>query len=133
MEIVKRALQTVSKELKALSKKTEKLIRAVDKLEKTPAAKQRKTAVKAKRTTKAKGRKPVAKKAVLRKGRGKKGAAVTATNQVLQIIQRSKKGVDVPALIKKTELEDKQIRNIVFRALKQGKIKRVGRGTYAAA
>jgi len=73
------------------------------------------------------------KKAVVREGRAKKGAAVTATTQVLQIIQRSKKGVDVPTLIKKTGLEDKQIRNIVFRAFKQGKIKRVGRGTYVAA
>jgi len=133
MEIVKRALQAVSKELKALSKKTEKLMKAVDKLDKTSAAKQRKSAVKAKRTTKAKGRKPVAKRAVVRKGRVQKGAAVTATNQVLQIIQRSKKGVDIPTLIKKTGLEDKQIRNIVFRAFKQGKIKRVGRGTYVAA
>ena len=132
MEIVKRALQTVSKELKALSKKTERLMKAVDKLEKAPAAKQRKTAVKAKRTTKAKGRKPVAKKAVIRKERAKKGAAVTATNQVLQIIQRSKKGADVPTLINKTGLKDKQIRNIVFRAFKQGKIKRLGRGTYVA-
>jgi len=132
MEIVKRALQTVSKELKALSKKTEKLMKAVDKLEKTPAVRQRETEVKAKRTTKVKGRKPVARKAVVMKGRAKKGGSVTAANQVLQIIQRSNKGVDVPALIKKTGLEDKQIRNIVFRAFKQGKIKRVGRGTYAA-
>jgi hypothetical protein len=122
----------VSRELKALSKKTEKLMKAVDKLERASAAKQRKTAVKAKRTTKAKGRKPVAKKAVVRKRRAKKGAAVTATQQVLQIIQRSKKGVDVATLIKKTGLEDKPVRNIVFRAFKQGKIKRVGRGTYVA-
>jgi len=132
MKIVKRALQTVSKELKALSKKTEKLMKVIDKLEKTQAAKQGKTTVKAKRTTKARRKKPVAKKAVVRKGPAKKGAAVTATDQVLKIIQRSKKGVDVPTLVKKTGLEDKQIRNIVFRAFNQGKIKRVGRGTYVA-
>ena len=131
--MVKRALKTVTKELKALSKKTEKLMKAVEKLDKTSAAKQRKSAVKAKRTMKAKAKKPVAQKAIVRKGGGKKGAGVTATNQVLQIIHRSNKGVDVPALIKKTGLEDKQIRNIVFKAFKQGKIKRVSRGTYVAA
>jgi hypothetical protein len=155
MKIVKRALQTVSKELKALSKKTEKLMKVIDKLEKTqaakqrkttvkaksttkarrkkPVAKQRKTTVKAKSTTKARRKKPVAKKAVVRKGPAKKGAAVTATDQVLKIIQRSKKGVDVPTLIKKTGFEDKQVRNIIFRAFNQRKIKRMGRGTYVAA
>lgn len=133
MKIVKRALQTVTKELKALSKKTEKLMKVIDKLEKTQAAKQRKTTVKAKRTTKARRKKPVAKKAVVRKGPAKKGAAVTATDQVLKIIQRSKKGVDVPTLIKKTGFEDKQVRNIIFRAFNQRKIKRMGRGTYVAA
>jgi septal ring factor EnvC (AmiA/AmiB activator) len=133
MKIVKRALQTVSKELKALSKKTEKLMKVIDKLEKTQAAKQRKTTVKAKSTTKARRKKPVAKKAVVRKTPAKKGTAVTATDQVLKIIQRSKKGVDVPTLIKKTGFEDKQVRNIIFRAFNQRKIKRMGRGTYVAA
>ena len=63
----------------------------------------------------------------------KKTAGLTATDKILRIIKRSKKGVDAPTLIKKTGLEDKQIRNILFRASKQRKIKRAGRGIYVAA
>jgi predicted transcriptional regulator of viral defense system len=62
-----------------------------------------------------------------------KTAKPTATDQVLKTINRSKNGVDVPTLIKKTGLDEKKIRNIVSRAFKQGKIKRVGRGIYVAA
>ena len=51
----------------------------------------------------------------------------------MNIIKRSKKGVDVPTLVKKTGFEDKKIRNIVFKASKQGKIKRAGRGIYVPA
>lgn len=133
MEIVKRALKTVTKELKALSKKTEKLMKAVEKLEKISTAQRKEAAVEAKRTTATKAKKTKAQKAIVSKGGDKKGAGVTATSQVLQIIHRSKKGIDVPTLIKTTGLEDKQTRNIIFKAFKQGKIKRVGRGTYMAA
>jgi len=58
---------------------------------------------------------------------------LTATDKVLRIIKRSKKGVDAPKLIKKTGLQDKQIRNILLRASKQGKIKKAGRGIYVGA
>jgi membrane protein involved in colicin uptake len=133
MKIVKKALQTVSKELKGLGKKTDQLVKAVDKLEKAQAAKKRKATVKAKKTRKAPAKKTRAKKAAAKKTAAKKKAAPTATNRVLSVIKKSKQGVDVPALIKKTGLEDKQIRNIVFRAFKQGKIKRAGRGAYVSA
>jgi septal ring factor EnvC (AmiA/AmiB activator) len=132
MTIVKRALQTVSKELKDLAKKTDQLIKTVDRLEKERSTKKRKTAAKAKTKRKAPA-KGVAKKAGTRKTVAKKKSAPTATAQVLSVIKKSKKGVDVPTLIKKTGFEDKQIRNIVFRAFKQGKIKRAGRGAYIGA
>jgi tRNA1(Val) A37 N6-methylase TrmN6 len=51
---------------------------------------------------------------------------------VLKIIARSKKGVDVPTLMKKTGFEEKKVRNIVTRAFSQKKIKRVTRGIYVA-
>jgi predicted transcriptional regulator of viral defense system len=57
---------------------------------------------------------------------------LTATDQVVKIIKRSKKGVDVPTLKKKTGFEDKKIRNILNRSSKQGKIKGAGRGVYVA-
>ena len=63
----------------------------------------------------------------------KKVAATTATDQVLNIIKRSKKGVDVPTLMKKTGHGEKKVRNIISRAFSQGKIKRKGRGIYVGA
>ena len=101
MANVKKDLQAVTRELKALTRKTERLVRAADKFEKDKAA--RKQKAKAKPKAKARPKKVVAKKPA-----AKKVAKVTATNQVLRIIKRSKKGVDVAALIKKTKFEDKK-------------------------
>ena len=72
-------------------------------------------------------------KATKRAPAKKKTAAPTATDQVVNIIKSSKKGVDTPTLMKRTGLADKTVRNILFRASKQGRIKRSGRGVYVAA
>ena len=125
MKKLKKDLQAVSKSLKSLTKKTERLTKAVAKLEKPQAATKRKPKAEAKTT-----RKAVAKKKDAAK---KKTATLTATDQVLKIIKRSKKGVDAPTLLKKTGFEDKKIRNILFRSSKQGKIKKAGRGIYVGA
>jgi hypothetical protein len=87
---------------------------------------------KAQKVTKAKAVKPkAAKKAKV--PAGKKAPQTTATDQILKIIKRSKKGVDVPTLKKKTGFDDKKVRNIVFRASKEGRIKKSGRGVYVGA
>ena len=84
------------------------------------------------KSTKASAKKPATKRAAA-KPAAKKAKPETATDQVVKIIKRSKKGVDVPTLIKKTAFEDEKVRNIINRTLKQGKIKRIGRGTYVKA
>jgi len=82
---------------------------------------------------------PAKKKAAAKKAPAKKAAAnkkvsqATATDKILKIVKRSKKGVDVPTLKKKTGFDDKKVRNIVFRASKEGKIKKSGRGIYVGA
>ena len=133
MKNLKKDLQAVTKELKALTRKTEAMAKKVAKLEKAQAAAKRKPGAKAKtKTTKkalAKKKIAVKKKTVAKK----KAAPLTATDQVVNIIKRSKKGVDAPTLMKKTGLADKTIRNILFRAAKQGKIKKAGRGVYVGA
>ena len=131
MAELKKDLQAVNKGLKALVRKTETLAKKVDKLEKAQAAAKRKTKAKAKTTKKvaAKKKVPAKKKPVAKK----KAAPLTATDKIVNIIKRSKKGVDVPTLMKKTGLADKTVRNILFRSSKQGKIKRSGRGVYVAA
>ena len=128
MKNLKKDLQAVTKELKALTRKAEAMAKNVDKLEKAQATKKRKP--KAKVTKKAPARKKVA---VKKKAPAKKRAAKpTATDHVVNVIKRSKKGVDAPTLMKKTGLADKTFRNILFRASKQRKIKRSGRGVYVA-
>ena len=126
MAILKRDLQAVKRDIKALERKMEKLLKAYGKPQKP------KTAKKAKRTTvRAKTKRAVAvKKAAPRKKAVKK---TTSTEQILKIIRRSRKGVNVPTLKAKTGFEDKKVRNIIFRASKEGKIKKVGRGIYVGA
>jgi predicted transcriptional regulator of viral defense system len=55
------------------------------------------------------------------------------TDVVLKIIKRHKKGIDIPTLKKITGLPDSSIRSILYRAGKEGKIKRISRGVYASA
>lgn len=60
-------------------------------------------------------------------------AQVTSSEKVLQAIRRYRTGVDVATLKTQTGLEDKKLRDVIFRLSKQGKIKRTGRGVYRAA
>lgn len=129
------------KELDRLIKKTEqslsslkgptraeydKLAKRVDALEKAL-----KTKKGAKRVTKPpqKGKRAAAKK----KEPAKVKRQVTDSEKVLKVIKKDPGGVDVATLKERTGLEDKKIRDIVFRLGKQGKIKRAGRGVYKAA
>jgi len=100
----------------------EKLITAAGKSEKSKSAKKT-TAnpVKAKTTKKASAKKTPVKK---------KPAQPTATDQVLNIIKRSKKGVNAATLMTKTGFDLKKVRNILQRTYKMGRIKRVGKGVY---
>ena len=107
-------LQAISKELTRMVRQTEKLAAALGKAE-MPKAK----SVKARPAAKAVAKKTPA-----------KGGKKTDTEQVLAIINRSKKGVDTAALMKKTGFDQKKVRNILHRTYKQGKITRVEKGSY---
>ena len=63
----------------------------------------------------------------------KKSAVLSDTVQVLKIIKRSRKGIDVATLVQKTAFDEKKIRNIIYKAHKDGSIKRAGRGIYLGA
>ena len=117
---IKTELTAVQKKLTTIKLKVDNLITAVEKSEKATATKASKAkAVKATPVKKA----PVKKKA----------AKVTATDKVLNIINRSKKGVDTATLMKKTGFDQKKVRNILNRTFKQGKIKRADKGIYVGA
>ena len=125
MAILKRDLQAVKKDIVALQKKMEKLLKAYERPQKAKAVKRTK-----KKVVKAKPKRAVKVRKTTRK---KKAPTITATEQVLKIVRRSRKGVDVPMLKAKTGFDDKKVRNIVFRASKEGKIKKIGRGIYVGA
>jgi len=108
-------LQAISKELTKLANQTEKLAAELGKAEK-PKAKSVTTKTKA--------------KAVITKKAPAKGAKKTDTDKVLEIINRSKKGVDTATLMKKTGFDQKKVRNMLNRTYKQGKITRVEKGIY---
>jgi hypothetical protein len=106
----------IQKELVKISKDLEKLSRLIQKLTASiPKTKGR--------AQKASMPKPVAPQ------KGKK----SGTQTVLDMIKKLKTGIAAGSLIKKTGFEDKQIRNILFKAWKDGKIERVGRGVYKSS
>ena len=57
----------------------------------------------------------------------------TATDAVLAIIKRSKKGVDMATLKKKTGFDEKKIHNIIYKLKKKGLVKSVSKGVYTKA
>jgi hypothetical protein len=128
MTILKKDLLSLRKEFKTVEKKMEMLLKAVEKSVKAPKAGAAKAVTK--KTIKAKATK---KAPVMKVAAKKTTSQATATDQILGIIKRFKKGVDVPTLKRKTGFDDKKVRNIVFRASKEGKIKKSGRGIYVGA
>ena len=111
MSQLKKDLKAVAKDLKRLTQKTDKMIKRLEKFEKAQAAK-----------------KPKAKKAV-----AKKPAKLTASETVLAIVKRSRKGIDTATLERKTGFKGRKIRDIIFRLRKQGKIKSERKGIYVKA
>ncbi len=114
MKQLEKDLKAIAKDLKKLTQKTEKMVNRLKKLEKAQAPK-----------------KPKAK--AVKKAVAKKPARVSSRDTVLAIIKRSKKGVDTPALKKKTGFEGRKIGDIIYRLKKQGKIKRNLKGLYVKA
>ena len=52
---------------------------------------------------------------------------------VVGIIRRSRKGVTVAQIREKTGFDDKQIRNYIYKARRQDKIKNLKRGVYVSS
>jgi len=74
---------------------------------------------------KARAKTPVKKPAAKRKK-----VKLTDTAQILVIIKRSKRGLNVATLQQKTGFDEKKIRNVIYKAFREGIIKRAGRGIY---
>jgi len=61
----------------------------------------------------------------------RKSAKLSDTDRVIQVILKSKKGINVATLSNETGLDGSKIRNIISRALKKDRIQRIARGIYA--
>ncbi len=114
MKQLEKELKAVAKDLKRLTQKTEKMIKQLEKPKKAQAAK-----------------KPKAK--AVKKAVAKRPIKLSASDTVLAIIKRSRKGADKATLTKKTGFKDSNIRTILYRLSKQGKIKTEGKGLYVKA
>jgi hypothetical protein len=123
--ILKQDLKSLQKEIKALEKKLATLTKAVEKSAKSnPAKKSTAKSVKVK----------AAKAGSVKKASVKRiSSKLTATDQVLKVIEGSNEGVDTATLMKKTGFDQKKVTNILQRTYKMGKIKRVRKGLYAGA
>lgn len=69
----------------------------------------------------------------MRKAAQKKGRRETQTGAVIAMIRENAEGSTTSDLKDKTGLTERQIWGIVYRAEKQGKIKKTKRGLYVAA
>ena len=54
----------------------------------------------------------------------------TEADLILKVIRQSKKGVNVATIKQKTGIDEIKIRNVIFKAFREGAIRRVGRGIY---
>ncbi len=134
MKSAKKDLQAVSKQLKALAAKLEKIEKALGKTtaKKAPAKKAAKKVTK-KAVKKAPAKKAAKKKAPAKKAAKKTGSGATAIDTVVGLVQRSKSGVEIATIKKKTGFSDKQISNLLYKAKKKGVIKSLGKGVYGKA
>jgi hypothetical protein len=112
MSQLQKDLQAVLKSLKQVTRKTESIAKRLESLEQTRDV-----------------RKPTAKAPL----RGKTVKKATASETVLTVIKRYKKGVDNATLRSKTGFDSRKIRDILYRLKKQGKIKSEGKGVYLKA
>ena len=73
------------------------------------------------------------KKVAVRKVAAREGQKPSPTARVLEAIKSHTGGIDIAELKKATGLAGNSIRSILYRASKEGKIKRIRRGVYVSA
>jgi hypothetical protein len=134
-------LKTISKALSALSKKIDQATTRIEKLQAAKPKSAKKAAPKkkapAKKTVakrKAAAEKPAAKKKTpFKKAAAKKKAPVkrsTALDSVLNVVNKSKKGITIAALKEKTGYNPKQLSNALYKLSKKDMITKKSRGVY---
>ena len=127
MRELDKVLKVLSDGMKALAQGVETIAKKVDALAKAQRADKPSPRPSSEPSTKQ------AVKKTPKKTAPKKEEKQTATGTVLQIISRSKKGVDTATLKKKTGFNDKKIHNVIYKLKKKGVIKSKEKGVYVKA
>lgn len=128
-------MNDVQKELLAISAALSSLVDKVEKITASLEAGSGKVAPapKAKATRKAKAPAKKAKAAAKKKAAPAKAAAKgsdTMLDSIFGLISRSRKGITVEMLKKKTGLQARQVSNALYKLTKKGKIETLSRGVY---
>jgi uncharacterized membrane protein len=113
-------LKLISEGLKSMSQGINALAHMVDDLSKSKPPKE----AKAPKRSKAKAPKAPVKTA------SEKAKPATATESVLNIVMKSKGGVDTKAIVNKTGFAPRKVSGILYRLKAAGKIKNVKKGKY---
>ncbi len=142
MKDVQKELATISTTLTSLSKKIEKMLMTLEKGSGKAAPKKRakaakKAAASAKKKAPAKKAKaPARKKAAPKTALTAKAKAAAATggetmlDNIFGMISRSRNGITVERLKKRTGLEARQVSNALYKLSRKGKVETVSRGVY---
>ena len=141
MKDVQKELLAISTTLSSLVKQVEKITEALETEESGAAApaKRARSAKKAKATVKkakASAKKAAAKKQAPTVAAEQAPAPATAASSetmldsILGMISRSRNGISVERLKKRTGLEARQVSNALYKLTKKGKIETISRGLY---
>ena len=145
MKDVQKELLAISTALSSLVAKVEKMVEAIETesgkaapaVKAKPAKKAKATAKKAKATAKKAKAAPKKRAAKKQAPTTEEGAqAPTAQSQqtmldnILVMISRSRNGITVEKLKKRTGLEARQVSNALYKLTKKGKIETLSRGVY---
>lgn len=115
MRPLRKVLKSIEHGLKTLTKTTQDVQKMLDRLEREQAARRPRAKAKVK---------------ALRRPAARRPAKATASDTVFEIIRRSRKGISMSALKKRTGYNDKKLRDIIYRLKKHRKVKSEKKGVY---
>jgi predicted Rossmann fold nucleotide-binding protein DprA/Smf involved in DNA uptake len=136
MKDAQKKLLAISRTLTSLVKQVEKMAAALEKESgKAAPAKKAKAAVKKAKANvkkaKATPKKKIAKKAAPKAAKAKPAAGGdTMLDNIYGMISRSRKGITVERIKKRTGLQPRQVSNALYKLTKKGQIETLSRGVY---
>ncbi len=130
MKDVQKELLAISTALSSLVVKVEKMVEAIETEGGATAPVTTAKKVKAKTKAKPKKKAPAKKAPAVEANASTSGAQPTMLENIYTMISRSRNGITVERLKKRTGLEARQVSNALYKLTKKGKIETLSRGVY---